>query len=129
MDTPGNDIYSGTRDMDTLGGRISRAREAAGMSSAQFARRLGVKSATLHAWECDRSEPRANRLTMIAGMLGVSLSWLLYGAGVAPVDDSENGSGFASARSQLQKLRQLHGEYGEAIARLEGELQRLSQAA
>src|SRR3546814_11137748 len=41
---------------DTIGGRIGRAREAAGLSVAQAARRLGVKTATWQGWE--RSEER-----------------------------------------------------------------------
>ena len=41
----------------------------------------------MQAWESDRSEPRANRLTMLAGFLGVTPTWLLYGVGNAPEDD------------------------------------------
>ncbi len=69
---------------DTIGGRISRAREAGGYSMAQLARRLGVKTATLKMWETDRSEPRSNRLTMLAAFLNVSPTWLLVGKGESP---------------------------------------------
>ncbi|MFN4157502.1 MAG: multiprotein-bridging factor 1 family protein [Gemmobacter sp.] len=65
----------------TFGDRIAGAREAAGMGQEDFARRLGVRLTTLQAWEDDRMEPRANRLQMAAGMLGVSLRWLLTGEG------------------------------------------------
>lgn len=71
---------------DTIGGRISLAREIAGLSPAQAARRLGVLSQTWHAWECDQDEPRANRLTTIAGILGVSPTWLLTGYGSGPLE-------------------------------------------
>ena len=71
---------------DTIGGRIGRAREAAGFTVAQAARRLGVKTATWQGWENDRSEPRSNRLTMIAGTLGVSPAWLLTGFGEGPTE-------------------------------------------
>ncbi len=71
--------------VDTMGGRINRAREAAGYSTAQLARRLGVKTQTLSMWETDRSAPRSNRLTMLAGLLNVSPGWLLVGRGQAPV--------------------------------------------
>lgn len=73
-------------DSDTLGGRIGRARSSAGLSVAQAARRLGVKVTTWKAWECDRSEPRSNRLVMMAGFLGVSPTWLLIGSGDGPKD-------------------------------------------
>ena len=57
---------------DTLGGRISFAREACGLSAEEAAERLGVLATSWSAWECDRDVPRANRLTMMAGVLGVS---------------------------------------------------------
>ncbi len=65
----------------TFGDRLAAAREAAGMSQKQLARRVGVKQATVRNWEEDLAEPRANRLTMLCGLLGVSLSWLLTGEG------------------------------------------------
>ena len=71
---------------DTLGGRISLAREIMGMSLEEAACNLGVLMETWSAWECDRDMPRANRLTMMAGLLGVSPSWLLTGIGTGPVE-------------------------------------------
>lgn len=69
---------------DTLGGRISLARENAQLSLEEAARRLGVQKESWNDWECDRATPRANRLTMMAGILGVSPSWLLVGTGTGP---------------------------------------------
>lgn len=71
---------------DTIGGRISFAREANGLSAEEAAERLGVLPASWNAWECDRDVPRANRLTMMAGILGVSPSWLLTGRGQGPME-------------------------------------------
>jgi transcriptional regulator with XRE-family HTH domain len=65
----------------TFGDRLTGAREAAGLSQAELARRLGVKIKTLRAWEGDQSEPRANRLSMLCGILNVPLTWLLTGVG------------------------------------------------
>ena len=76
-----------TRDTPTeasLGKRLSAAREAAGLSVGEAARRLGVLKSSWQSWEADRKEPRANRLTMMAGVLGVSPSWLLSGMGDGP---------------------------------------------
>jgi len=56
----------------TFGDRVAGAREAAGMTQAQLARRLGIKKTTLSGWEQDLSEPRANRLSMMAGLVNVS---------------------------------------------------------
>ena len=71
---------------DTLGGRIVYAREAQDLTTSQLARRLGIKTETLQEWETDRAEPRSNRLLTLAGMLNVSPTWLLTGAGESPVD-------------------------------------------
>ena len=119
-------IFSSPPDTDTLGGRLSRARDSSGMSAAQFARRLGVKTATVQAWENDRSEPRANRLSMIAGLLNVGLPWLLYGVGEAPPDDPRNDA-ITVLRGQVEKARQLHEETGAVLARIEDELLRLQR--
>src|SRR3546814_1259446 len=75
---------------DTIGGRIGRARGAAGLSVAQAARRLGVKTATWQGWENDRAEPRSNKLLMIAGAFGVSPTWLLGGYGDGPTEVIED---------------------------------------
>jgi transcriptional regulator with XRE-family HTH domain len=56
------------------------------LTTSQLARRLGIKTETLHDWETDRSEPRSNRLLTLAGVLNVSPTWLLTGAGEAPID-------------------------------------------
>jgi len=65
----------------TFGDRLAGAREAAGLSQEELATRLGVRLETLIGWEEDAADPRANRLQMLAGMLNVSLMWLLTGEG------------------------------------------------
>ncbi|MGH1464989.1 MAG: helix-turn-helix domain-containing protein [Cognatishimia sp.] len=73
------DWYS--QDVATFGDRLLAAREHVNMTQALLAKRLGVKKATYCAWEQDQSEPRANSLQMLSGLLGVSMRWLLTGAG------------------------------------------------
>jgi transcriptional regulator with XRE-family HTH domain len=68
-------------DAATFGDRITGAREAVGLSQEELARRLGVKLKTIRAWEDDLAEPRANKLQMLAGLLNVSIRWLLTGEG------------------------------------------------
>ena len=119
-------IFTNAPDTDTLGGRLSRARDSSGMTAAQFARRLGVKTATVQAWESDRSEPRANRLSMIAGILNVSTPWLLHGVGEAPTDDPRNDA-INILRGQFEKVRRLHEETGATLSRIEDELLRLQR--
>lgn len=71
---------------DTIGGRISLARDAAGLSVDQISAIVGVTVETWTNWENDRAEPRANRLDMLAGILQVSIAWLLNGQGKGPVE-------------------------------------------
>ena len=78
-------IVSKRRKTETLGKRIARARDGAGLSSEQSARRMGVMTATLSNWETDKSEPRVNKLVTLAGMLNVSLTWLVTGKGNGPL--------------------------------------------
>jgi HTH-type transcriptional regulator, cell division transcriptional repressor len=69
---------------DTIGGRISLARDARDISIDEAARVLGVEPGTWQSWENDRAEPRSNRLDMMAGVLQVSVAWLMSGSGVGP---------------------------------------------
>ena len=73
----------------TFGDRLSAAIEKSGMTQKLVAKRLGIKVTTLKSWEQDISEPRANRLSMLAGLLGVSIMWLLHGEGDG-VEHSDN---------------------------------------
>lgn len=68
----------------TFGDRLTAAREAFGLSPEQLAWRLGVRRATIFSWENDQSEPRSNRMQMLAGVLNVSLIWLMTGEGDGP---------------------------------------------
>lgn len=68
-------------EVSTMGERISVARERAGLTQDDLAQALAIKSDTLENWENDASEPRAQRMTMLGGILGVSAGWLLYGIG------------------------------------------------
>lgn len=65
----------------TFGDRLAAAREALGMDQKALAGRLGVKLSTIERWENDQSEPRANKLVILAGVLNVPMPWLLTGDG------------------------------------------------
>jgi HTH-type transcriptional regulator, cell division transcriptional repressor len=114
------------QDNDTLGGRIWRARDAMNLTAKDLADRLGVRTDTISAWERDRSEPRTNRLFMLAGVLGVTPAWLIAGIGEPPKDDLTN-SVSGQLRDQLAQVKKLHEQTGRAIAALEMELNRVIQ--
>lgn len=120
-------IYSDTPDQDTMGGRLSRARDSVGLTAAELARRLGVKTSTIQAWESDRSQPRANRLAILAGVLNVSLSWLLHGIGTSPIDESRSDL-IQAVSTNLHRLQRLHEETASVIAQIERDLARAARA-
>lgn len=115
-------------DSATFGDRLEGAREAAGLRREDLARRLGVKVKTIQAWEDDLSEPRANRLQMLAGLLNVSLMWLLTGRGEGvpepgaepPPEDIE------AMMTDLRLMRSEFGRMAERIGRMEKRLRRLA---
>lgn len=107
--------YSGSAD--TLGGRIVHAREAQELTTSQLARRMGIKTETLHDWETDRAEPRSNRLLILAGLLSVSPTWLLTGAGEAPND--------ALTETEMMQIRETIERIREQILTVADELEQL----
>ncbi len=90
----------------TFGDRVAGAREVLGMTQEDLSRRLGVQLKTISSWENDMSEPRANKLQMLAGILNVSMRWLLTGEGHGP-----DGS---TARDLPEEVAALLRELSEA---------------
>ena len=109
----------------TFGDRVTGAREAAGLDQAELAKRLGVKLKTIQAWENDQSEPRANRLGMMAGMLGVSMMWLLTGRGEGlggPELDDALDENVEAILLDLRQMRHEQSSLSERIGRIEKRL-------
>jgi len=111
----------------TFGDRLAGAREASGLDQKGLAEKLGVKSAVIEAWEDDLKEPRANRLQMVSGVLGVSMSWLLTGEGDgpdAPDDDTPMTSDLIDLLAEMRALRGNIAQSGEKLGRLEKRLRK-----
>lgn len=113
-------------DATTFGDRLAGARESAGLSQGDLGRQIGVKVATIEAWENDLKEPRANRLQMLSGMLGVSLRWLLTGEGVGPDEPADGGP--SNADLILTEIRKLQIEIVQSASKL-GQLEKQLRAA
>jgi len=107
-----------TADSDTLGKRIVRAREAAQLSTAQLARRVGIRTTTLTQWESDATEPRSDRLRAIAGHLNVSLIWLLVGRGSAPAEQEPLAQEVRLLRTEISALGEAATQIAERLDRL-----------
>lgn len=100
------DWYS--EEIATFGDRIAGGREALGLTQNELAHRLGVKLKTIRAWEEDLSEPRANKLQILAGILNVSIRWLLTGEGEelsAPDQDPVLQDGVAELLVELRDVK------------------------
>jgi len=66
---------------ETIGSRIKKARETAGISQLGLARQIGVPFQRVSEWERGVVSPSARYLKAIAEALSVSLDWLLSGRG------------------------------------------------
>ena len=123
-DMPSEDWYS--PEAATFGDRLAAARDSAKMTQAELARHLGIKASTLKSWEQDLSEPRANRLSMMAGILNVSMMWLLNGEGEgldAPgSDETPIDADIASILRDMRDLRVQMSRSTDHLARLEKRL-------
>ncbi|MEL7099633.1 MAG: helix-turn-helix transcriptional regulator [Pseudomonadota bacterium] len=116
------------QDAATFGDRVAAAREATGMTQKQLAKRLGVKLTTLQHWEDDLSEPRANRLSMMAGLLNVSMMWLINGEGEgldAPVEMAGVPDGMADLLVEMRDMRSDLLARAEKLGRMEKRLRQM----
>lgn len=109
-----------------MGPRLRVARENADLTQEELARRAGVMVRSVKAWEGSKAVPRANRLQMLAGILGVSLSWLLEGR-----EDGfmESQSAAAPEVAMQKELERLHAALDEAKSQVARSLDRLTELA
>jgi transcriptional regulator with XRE-family HTH domain len=68
-------------DLAALGLRIRAARRLTGLSQANFAAAIGANERTYRRGECGDRSPKLALLTAIAKRSGVSVEWLVTGAG------------------------------------------------
>lgn len=100
-----------------VGARIAEARTNAEMSREALGLHLGVRADTISRWERGKSSPRPNHLDRVAGVLGVSLSWLVMGWGEAPSDEELD-----EVREELTTVRQSLQDALAAVDRMERRL-------
>jgi len=121
-----------TEEAATFGDRLALAREAQGLSQQQLARRLGLRVQTIQNWEADRSEPRANKLQMLAGFLNISMVWLMTGEGEGfPMLPLAEGASTRPAEldgtlAELREIRLHQAKLTDRMARLEKRLREMS---
>ncbi|PIE16119.1 MAG: transcriptional regulator [Rhodobacterales bacterium] len=106
-----------TDEHATFGDRVVAARQAMGWAQNDLARQLGVKLKTVQSWEDDLSEPRANKAHMLAGVLNISLAWLLTGEGLG-ITDPDQPSVPAQVKEVLAQMRQLRAQIAGRLDQL-----------
>jgi transcriptional regulator with XRE-family HTH domain len=131
MDDEFDDAYF-SNETATFGDRVAAARAARGLSQQDMAKKLGVKLKTAHGWEDDISEPRANKLQMLAGLLNVSIMWLLTGEGDGLSNARDRESLPTDVDEILTELRRTRAQYArltDKLGRLEKRLQKALNTA
>jgi HTH-type transcriptional regulator, cell division transcriptional repressor len=122
---PKRSIFYDNNEDTTLGGRVFQAREAAGLTVSQVINRLGVRKATYLAWEADRSEPRANKLVALAGILNVSPTYLLSGLGRAAVQPLKHQQIIDDLRIEIEQLEQTLKAANKMLSRIKSQAKRV----
>ncbi|MBS0124811.1 helix-turn-helix domain-containing protein [Thetidibacter halocola] len=118
-------------DIATFGDRLAAAREAAGMTQDDLAKRLGIKLKSLQSWENDTAEPRANKLSMLSGLLNVSMGWLITGEGEglsAPEEAEETSPDIQSILLEIRGIRAHLQTSSDKLSRLEKRLRGIVRA-
>ena len=120
-------------DVATFGDRLAGAREAAKLTQEELAQRLGVRLTTLQNWEEDLAEPRGNRLQMLAGMLNVSLAWLLTAEGDGLADPDKAAPPLTdeaeAALAELQRQRAGAVALADNLAQVERRMRQAMRSA
>ncbi len=112
----------------TIGGRLQAARNAKGLSVVRLGEKLGVEPAKVESWESDADTPRSNRIQMLAGLLNVSIIWLITGESNGTTNIAESHDRPTLINDTLGEIAQLKATLMDAHDKLESLEQRLQEA-
>lgn len=119
-----NDHFNET--VATFGDRLEAARMAKGLTVEGLAAKIGVEVSKVEDWENDVDEPRANRIQLLAGLLNVSIVWLISGEGDGTsrvADTYERPLGVNDALGEISQLKATLSGALDKLERLEKRLQ------
>ena len=101
---------------------------AKGLTIARMGEKLGVEAAKVEIWESDGDTPRANRIQMLAGLLNVSIVWLITGESNGSTNIAETYARPTIVNDTLGEISKLKTTLLAAHAKLESLEQRLQEA-
>ena len=111
----------------TVGARISNARITKGYSEHQLAQRIGVQASSIEHWESGEREPRANRLNQLAGVLDVSIMWLMAGDDSPSTADSPDFHETKRIEEKLYQAEKLVNQLSFLLSELRGDTKRVQR--
>jgi transcriptional regulator with XRE-family HTH domain len=86
---------------EEIAGRLRMARESAGLSQGQVAKRLGMHRPTISEIEAGRRRVSGEEIAAFGKLYGVDANWITEGSG----DTSEGTDKIMLAARQLSKLK------------------------
>ncbi|HSF91437.1 MAG TPA: helix-turn-helix transcriptional regulator [Paracoccaceae bacterium] len=128
MSTASLDNNDGSNEtFATFGDRLAAAREAKGLTAEGLAEKIGVEVTTVEAWESNADEPRSNRMQMLAGLLNVSIVWLISGEGNGTSNVADTYARPTGVNDALGEISQLKATLAGALEKLENLEKRLQE--
>ena len=112
--TPGKADLAATVGRTELAKRIKSARETAGITQRDLAKRLAVSVGAVGQWETGGT-PATDRLANLANVLGVSLDWLL-GNSMQPPPSARASGGFEEDLRLIEEARRLGVDLKSVVA-------------
>ncbi|WP_166418102.1 helix-turn-helix domain-containing protein [Cochlodiniinecator piscidefendens] len=109
----------------TFGDRLEAARLAKGLTIEGLAEKLAFTPEGVQAWENDETSPRANRIQLLAGLLNVSLVWLISGEGNGTsqvADTHQRPEGVNDALGEIAQLKETLSGALDKLTKLENRL-------
>lgn len=94
-------------EKESLKYRLRQAMSCKGMSATELSRKTGITKSAMSYYLSGRSEPKANRLYVIAKALDVSEAWLLgYDVPIDRAEELEGNNIFAELSERIKKDRE-----------------------
>jgi transcriptional regulator with XRE-family HTH domain len=106
---------------------LAGARKDRKHTVGEIANRLGVSVVTLEGWESGACDPRANRLAQLAGILGVSVFWLLTGEGEWEWREDERSEPIDGLEGQVTRAEILVTEISSLLVEIRAQTRRLQR--